>query len=479
MTGSRLKPCVVVATGSGLPGSEPGAAPVRSRPPSLLLRLTVSAAIALSVSLALVGLAVDRGYRAASADALQERLSSTVFLLLSTLDLTPAGQPRMSDRLAEPRLEQPGAGLYAGAITAAGAWQSASLTGVLDAPKPEPLPRGRERFAGPDSQARFFSFAMGLGWELPDGEIIELTLWAAEDPARYRAQVAAFRADLWRWLGVAAVLLIVVQGLILLLSLRPLRRVALEVGQIEAGERERLSTTYPRELAPLTANLNALLASERSNATHYRQALADLAHALKTPLAVMKARLEAGETVEPPAAMEELARMERLIKRQLERAARSTRRTLNQPVAVGPLLQRLGESLQRLYRDKAVVIDVRGDGAVTLRIDERDLMELCGNLLDNAAKYGSGRVLAEVRTGPAGAREAGVEIRIEDNGPGLDPATFARLLERGARGDEQAEGQGLGLAIARQLVEAYAGQIACEASATLGGCAIVVRFPPR
>nr|WP_275401542.1 ATP-binding protein [Wenzhouxiangella limi] len=171
--------------------------------------------------------------------------------------------------------------------------------------------------------------------------------------------------------------------------------------------------------------------------------------------------------------------MERLIRRQLERAARSTRRTLNQPVAVLPVLERLAESLRRLYRDADVVIEVDGDEQVRVRADERDLMELCGNLLDNAAKYGRGRVLAEVRTGPAGARESGVEIRVEDNGPGLDANTFARLLERGARGDEQAEGQGLGLAIARQLVEAYGGQIDCEASATLGGAAIVARFPPR
>jgi two-component system sensor histidine kinase PhoQ len=453
--------------------------PAASASPSLLLRLMLSAALALVVSLALVGLSVDRGFRSASAGALEERLSSTVFLLLSTLDVAADGQPLVSDGLAEPRLAQPGSGLYAGVVTEAGSWQSASLTGVLHPPQVDRLERGEERFVGPDSDGRFFLYALGLGWEQPDGQIIEMTLWAGEDPERYRDQVRAFRADLWRWLGLAALLLIVVQSLILLLSLRPLRRVAREVGEIEAGERERLSGDYPRELQPLTANLNALLASERDNATHYRQALADLAHALKTPLAVMKARVESGESVAPEATAEELVRMERLIRRQLERAARSTRRTLNQPVAVRQVLARLAESLERLYRDAGVVIEVVGDEQIRVRADERDLMELCGNLLDNAAKYGRGRVQTEVRAGPAGAREAGVEIRIEDNGPGLDGAAFDRLLERGARGDEQAEGQGLGLAIARQLIEAYGGQLDCEASATLGGAAIVVRFPPR
>jgi two-component system sensor histidine kinase PhoQ len=453
--------------------------PAASASPSLLLRLLLSAGLALIVSLALVGLAVDRGFRSASAGALEERLSSTVFLLLSTLDVAADGQPLVSDGLAEPRLAQPGSGLYAGVLTEAGSWQSASLTGVLEPPRPVRIGRGEERFVGPESDGRFFLYALGLGWEQPGGQIVEMTLWAGEDPERYRDQVRAFRADLWRWLGLAALLLIIVQSLILLLSLRPLRRVAREIGEIESGERERLSSDYPRELQPLTANLNALLASERDNASHYRQALADLAHALKTPLAVMKARVESGEPVAPGATAEELARMERLIRRQLERAARSTRRTLNQPVAVRPVLERLADSLERLYRDAGVVIEVAGDHQIRVRADERDLMELCGNLLDNAAKYGGGRVRADVCVGPAGAREAGVEIRIEDNGPGLDTANFDRLLKRGARGDEQAEGQGLGLAIARQLIEAYGGRLDCEASATLGGAAIVLRFPPR
>ncbi len=468
-----------MAIDSGPSGSEPAAGTSLKRAPSLLLRLTLSAAMALTISLALVGLAVDRGYRAASTDALQERLSSTVFLVLSTLDLTADGQPIVSDRLAEPRLAQPGSGLYAGAMSASGTWQSDSLTGVLAGPEPDRIDQGAQRFVGPDSAERFFTFSLGLGWEQPSGSIVALTLWAAEDPGRYQAQVEAFRSDLWRWLGVAALLLIVVQTFILIVSLRPLRRVAREVGQIETSAREQLSNDYPRELQPLTANLNALLASERSNAKHYRQALADLAHALKTPLAVMKARLDAGDGLEPTAAMEELTRMERLIRRQLERAARSTRRTLNQPVAVLPLLKRLGDSLERLYRDKMRAVEIRGDDALKLRIDERDLMELCGNLLDNAAKYGRGRLLAEVRAGPDGPRQPGLEIRVEDNGPGLSEQAFAGLLARGARGDEQADGQGLGLGITRQLVEAYGGRLSCESSARLGGAAIVVRFPPR
>lgn len=446
--------------------------------PSLLLRLLISAGLALLVSLALVGVAVDRGFRGASEGAMQERLASTVFLLLSTIDLDPAGEPTISEALAEPRLDQPGSGLYAGAITPTGDWKSPSLYGLIEPPRARLIERNQTLFRGPDTAGNYYVYAMGLGWEQPNGEILDLTLWAAEDPERYRAEVAAFRTDLWRWLVLAAVLVIAAQVVVLVLFLRPLRRVAQEVRDIEAGERTGLSASYPRELQPLTANLNALLATERDNARHYREALADLAHALKTPLAVLRTRLETAGG-ERHGQLEELTRMEQLVRRQLERAARSTRRTLNQPVRVMPVVQRLADSLERLYRQPAVVIEVDGDDRLTARVDARDLMELIGNLMDNAAKYGRGRIRATVARGKAGPREAGVEIRIEDNGPGIDPAVQDELVTRGVRGDERQEGQGLGLSIAAQLVEAYGGRLELGRSGNLGGLAVRIVLPPR
>lgn len=453
-------------------------APARSAP-SLLLRLVFSAGVALAVALILVGLAVERGFRSAAEGALEERLSGTVFLLLSTIDLDASGRPTVSQGLAEPRLEQPGSGLYAGAMTPLGSWTSASQYGLIEPPRARLIERGESVFRGPEVAGNYYVYALGLGWEQPDGEIVDLTLWAAESPRRFATEVAAFRADLWRWLSLAAILVISVQLLLLVLFLRPLRRVAQEVRDIEAGERQTLSAAYPRELQPLTANLNALLATERDNATHYRQALADLAHALKTPLAVMRARLESDDELGRTARIEELERMDQLIRRQLERAARSTRRTLNQPVAVVPVIQRLADSLQRLYRDPPIIIEVSGGPGLSARVDERDLMELIGNLMDNAAKYGQGRVRITARAGGSGARESGVEILIEDNGPGMQRATWDELVQRGVRGDERREGQGLGLAIAEQLTQAYGAELVLERSRSLGGAAIRLIFPPR
>lgn len=453
-------------------GRRPGQAP------SLLIRLMIGAVLALVLALMLIALAVDRGFRSAAESALAERLESVVFLILSTTNVDEQGRPIVDESLAEPRLEQPGSGLHAGALTPVGEWRSPSLVGVTDPPDYRLLERGRELFQGPETGGRWHVFAMGLGWEQADGQIVDLTIWAAEDPARFRSTVSGFRGDLWRWMMLAAALLIGAQIAILVMLLKPLRGVAQDVADIEAGRAERLSGQYPRELQPLTANLNALLETERSNATHYRQALADLAHALKTPLAVIRARLDGDSPPDRAELADALDDMDRLLRRQLERAARSTRRTLYQPVSVVPLLKRLADSLTRLYAADDVQFELQGPNDLSARIDERDLMEICGNLMENAAKYGGGRVRVSVHPGPSGTRHAGLSIVIDDDGPGFPDSRLADLLQRGVRADERREGQGLGLAIAAQLIEAYDGRLE-QVPSELGGAALRIHFPSR
>jgi len=453
------------------------AAVAAKSPSSLLPRLVLGATLALVVALGLIAWVVDRGFRAASEIALRDRLESTVYLLLSTLEIDADGRPRVPESPADSRLNRPGSGLHAGVVTAHGQWQSASLVGVMEPPRVDAIARGQERFAGPAAADDWHSYAIGLGWELDSGEILSLTLWAAEDPGRYRDTVQGFRGDMYRWMALAAALLIGVQMLILWVLLRPLRQIAGDVASIESGRQASLTARYPRELQPLTANLNALLATERSNATHYRQALADLAHALKTPLAVLRTRLEAGEcSIERFG--EALEEMEHLIRRQLERARRSTRRTLAPSISVMPIVRRLSASMERLYRDEGVVFETSGDARIGAGMDERDLMELLGNLMDNAAKYGAGRVRVTLSVDRPGRRQPGIRLCVHDNGPGIDPGRFEALLQRGVRDDERRDGQGLGLAIAQQLVDAYDGRLDLIES-ELGGAGICVVLPPR
>jgi len=448
--------------------------------PSLLVRLLVGAGLALLIALAAVGGAIDRVFTNAAEANMHERLEAVVYLILSTIEVDRSGQPSMPESLAEPRLNRPGSSLHGGAMTPQGEWRSPSLVGVVPQPRARRIERGSELFRGLEADGNWNVFALGLGWELPDGRVIDLTIWAAEDPNRLRMELAGFREDLWRWLGLAAVLIIAGQAGLLLIILRPLRRVAAEVAAIETGRREGIEGAYPRELRPLTDNLNALLAAERDNARRYSEALADLAHALKTPVAVLRARLESSESVQPRDLSRQLDDMEQTIRRQLERAQRSTRRTLPGAVAARPILERMADSLERLYVDAGLRAEVAGDAQLVAHMDERDFWEVCGNLMENAAKYGNGRLRATVRSGEPGARHDGLIVEIEDDGPGIAGLEIKRLFERGQRGDEQAqrEGQGLGLSIVRELVEANGGRLEVDRGA-LGGARFRVILPPR
>ncbi|WP_376691332.1 ATP-binding protein [Wenzhouxiangella sp. EGI_FJ10409] len=449
-----------------------------ARSPSLLLRLLVGAGLALLIALAAVGAAMDRVFTNAAEANMRERLEAVVYLILSTIEVDADGQPRLSDSLAEPRLNRPGSSLHGGAMTPEGEWRSPSLMGVEPQPNARLIERNAELFRGLEADGSWNVFAIGLGWEMPGGDIIDLTIWAAEDPNRLRMELAGFRGDLWRWLGLAAVLVIIGQVVLLLLILRPLRRVAHEVSEIESGRRAGIEGRYPRELRPLTDNLNTLLAAERDNARRYSEALADLAHALKTPVAVLRARLESSEPARPSDLARHLDDMEQIIRRQLERAQRSTRRALPAAVPVRPILERMAESLERLHVDSKLRAEVSGGADRVAHMDERDLWEVCGNLMENAAKYGNGRLRASVRAGEPGRRRDGVIIEIEDNGPGIAAAEAERLFQRGQRGDERRDGQGLGLSIVRELVEANGGRLELERS-ELGGANFRVILPPR
>lgn len=445
--------------------------------PSLLTRLLAGAMVMLLVTLAVVGAAIDRAYTRAAENNMHERLEGVIWLILSTVEVDDHGRPVMPESLAEPRLNRPGSSLHGGVMTSAGEWRSPSLTGVEPQPRARMLERGRELFRGLDAGGNWNVYGIGLGWELDDG-LVDLTLWAAEDPNRLRMELSGFRNGLWRWLTLAGALIVIGQLILLMMTLRPLRRVAVEAADIEAGRRSAIEGHYPRELRPLTDNLNTLLAAERDNARRYSQSLADLAHALKTPVAVLRAQLDSGGTLSVADLERQLDGMERTIRRQLERAQRSTFSALPSAVEVAPVLKRTAESLERLYAPQGLRVNVEADPGLHAYMNERDLWEICGNLMENAAKYGHGKVLAIARRGAAGRHRDELIIEVHDNGPGVDDETAGQLLARGGRGDERAEGQGLGLAIVGELVEDAGGRLEIVKS-RLGGACFRVILPPR
>jgi len=446
------------------------------KPPSLLLRLSLSALGVVLVALGVIGFAVDRAFLAAEHVAMRERLEGAALAVLAGLDVDEDGEIEWTGAPADSQLTRPQSGLYAGVIGPENWWYSPSTLGVELPSFDRAIARGEQRWTTPDEQTPWHAYRMGLGWEVSEGRIIDLEIWTAEDPARIAASMASFRGDLWRWLGLAALVLALAELALLAQPVLVLRRVAGEVRQIEQGRRERISGQYPRELTPLTENLNALLTTERANAELYSQALGDLAHSLKTPLAVLNSQAERAEAIDPAELRETIAQMQVRIRAELERASRSARRTMLAPLDVAPVAGRVVRGLRKLYPGTRFDLECPDD--LNASVEERDLMELLGNLLENAAKYGHGRVRLTLGPERGRARRPGLALTVEDNGEGLDPERFGELLARGVRGDERVEGQGLGLAIVRRIVDSYHGEIEAGV-ASGGGLRITIRLRPE
>jgi two-component system sensor histidine kinase PhoQ len=284
--------------------------------------------------------------------------------------------------------------------------------------------------------------------------------------------------SLWSWLGAMAVVLLLAQGLILRWGLRPLRSVESDLQRIEQGTAEHLDGSYPKELTGLTSSLNSLIEHGKLVQTRYRNSLDDLAHSLKTPLAIMQSFCEgkSGEIgQERTLVREQVERMDGIIDHQLQRAAVSGRTTLAGSVPLQHVLERLVRSLQKVYREKQVDVRLDLDPGAIFYGDEADLTEALGNLLENAYKYCSGQIRVCVRYEKKDASGHGLEIIIEDDGHGIDPEMIDTVLQRGKRMDETVPGHGIGLSMAQEIIAVYGGELNIGSS-SLGGALLRVHF---
>lgn len=447
-----------------------------ARPFSLRLRLILMATGVLIIALAAVGAALNTAHERSAVSALRERMESYVYLVLAASEVDELGRFDVDADLGDPRLSQPGSGLYAHVHHGSSHWNSPSALG-LRLPELDELAAGETRFEQPSADLPYFAFRYGIAWQLADESVLPMTVTIMVDPSALEAQLEAFRQGLVRSLSAAGIILVLAQVILIVLAFRPLRRVAEDVGRIESGRSSRLEGDYPSEIEPLARNVNRLLQTEKANQERYRNALDSLAHSLKTPLAVIRAGARV-ETEDARDAIDKAAEdMDHLISTRLQRAAASTRRTLAEPVPVAPQAQRLLNSLGKVYSHKMISADVSIEPELNFYGEKRDLLEIMGNLFDNAFKYGKRSVrISAGAVGPSEPR-SGLWLRVEDDGPGIDPARWNQLLKRGVRGDERVEGHGLGLAIVLELVSAYGGEIKISKS-ELGGASLKVELAP-
>ncbi|MCG8414294.1 MAG: ATP-binding protein [Pseudomonadales bacterium] len=453
---------------------------------SLQSRLLLAFSVLLFVFLGLTGIVVDRAFGSSVEAGAVDRLQVQIYLLLGAAD-EQDGEFYFLEDLQEPRFSNLNSGLY-GYISSSSEgelWRSDSAS-TFTPPSIDFL-RERvsvgetsfERMAG--GERTFFRLSYGILWE--DG-ISEYSFSVIEDAEPYYAEIADFRTNLWFWLGGAAVLLLFMQLLLLRWGLSPLSRMAGDLKRIESGETDKLESDYPQELQGVTANLNLLIESERKQQQRYRTTLGDLAHSLKTPLAVVSGILpeirspekaESGVTEKIAAVSDQLDRMNQIVTYQLQRAVQSNQTsTLARHANIAAAIEKVVAALQKVYVEKEIKVETKLNNSILFSGDERDLLELLGNVLDNAFKYGNNNIRVEAR--PAGDKGSGVLIRIEDDGQGIPNEKLEYVLQRGARADTLAQGQGIGLAVVTDIVESYSGEIRVLSS-ELGGAAIEIEFP--
>ncbi len=436
-------------------------------PRSLASRLMIAALILVPVTLGLAAAYLERAHRDALDAAIAERLQLQVITLLAQANVTDDFDlPLMP---LEPRLLQPASGLYAMVSSDQGEtlWVSPSAAFLTD-----PLERLSDGIPPLSPGTRFdnetgglFRHAYQVLWERDDGSEVPLRFVVAESSAPRDADVMEFRSKLILWLGAMLVIMLLLQLAIVRWGLTPLRRLAERIQQIEAGKAAELDGEWPREVEPLVDNLESLLSGEQQRRERMRNTLADLAHSLKTPLAVLRsADLQAPDY--GSLQREQLDRMDEVMQWHLQRAVGANHRLL-QRVEVLPVLERLRSTLLKVYAERDLELIVSAEGDARFRGDERDLMEILGNLLDNACKYARGRVRARA----LGNAEEGLRLIIEDDGEGISPELRDTLLGRGARADSRQEGQGIGLAVVMDIVKAQQGELVLGDSA-LGGARV-------
>jgi signal transduction histidine kinase len=256
-------------------------------------------------------------------------------------------------------------------------------------------------------------------------------------------------------------------------GLNPLFNLRREVADVRKGKADRLAGTYPSELAPLADELNALIAHNQDVVERQRTHVGNLAHALKTPLSVMltEARQQPGDLANVVEHQAELMRGQ--VDHHLRRARAAARaQTVGERTLVEPVLDELAVTLEKIFQDKNLVIDWRCPEELCFRGEKQDFLEIAGNVMENAGKWGKGKVRVTAQAETPGR----FRLMVEDDGPGLPPDRRGEVLKRGARLDESAPGSGLGLAIVDELARAYGGGLEL-AESSLGGLKVVLTLP--
>ena len=427
---------------------------------------------------------LDRAFKRSLYSAEEQALLAQLYALIGATEpnhnsLEPPQQ------LSDPRFSTPESGLYGIILDVDNntIWQSDSLVNthinktelVRSLPQSKP---GQFEFTPINvTQNAFFLLYLETIWEFDETEK-SFKFVVIHNQAEIKREVKTYQKTLTFWLAGLALMLILIQTVVIYWGLLPLNRLASNLKTIEVGEKETLEGRYPKEISTVTNNLNLLLASEKKQREKYKNTLGDLAHSLKTPLAIIRSQMQTNEL---PSADnkkdiaitidEQVERMSNIVQHQLNRASSQLKNTYLSKINLFDITERLSKALQKIYQDKKIIFVNKMEPELSIQASEDDMMELLGNIIENAFKYSNKAIQVSVNTYPSD-----LELIIEDDGPGIPDNRKEQVLNRGARADTQQPGQGIGLAVAIDIISSYDGALKIEQS-SLGGAKFVITLP--
>jgi signal transduction histidine kinase len=453
-------------------------------PKSLRFRLLGAAVIVILVAVQVAGVTLLVLFERNVLRLVHSELDATLEQLTAVLGRDESGMPQLQNELADARFRQRLSGRY-WQVSANGAvlLRSPSLgSAELDTAGFADLKQGirRQPLIGPDKQ-QFYGAGMRVVLQAPGSgsRATSYLLIAAMDVAEIRALDALnvqLRGDVLAALGLLATILIAAAWVQVLVGLSPLEVLRTGLEKVRVGKARRLSDdeNVPSELRPLVDETNRLLEAQENAINAARARAGDLAHGIKTPLTaltVLVDRLREEKTELAGELDHQLKVLGRHVERELTRSRAAANTTLAQRTSVAPIVGRLFRTMERLPRGDRIDWRLDCDPEAAAPVEEEDLAEVLGNLLDNARKWARSEVSIAVRS-VAGS----TELSVDDDGPGVPEDNRVLVMRRGTKLDESVPGWGLGLNIAKAIVEAYGGEMTLESS-TSGGLSVRLRLP--
>ncbi len=432
----------------------------------LSIALLISLLLVFLVQLVVVSIAIHR----VTENYVAARLEHENENLLVALSFDAAGHPTLDLRRINPIYQRIFSGHYYRITTGNTVLRSRSLWDQdMKTASLKPGETETVHMTGPENQ---HMLVLIQGYRKQG---VSFTVASAEDLTQVARDIRRFQIGYGVLTAVLLVTLVLVQRLMARRALVPLDEARHNVASLQHGEIQQLDEDVPKEIRPLVREINHLLRLTVQRLQRSRSSTGNLAHALKTPLTVLAQIADdpalAAHTEIRKCLLRQTDTMRRLTDREMRRARLAGEGFSGSKFIPDTEIPPLADALRRIYGDKGLRIDVNLAPDQTFAGDREDLLELVGNLLDNACKWARSQARVTVHAAP------GLYLDIEDDGPGVPAGARAQLMQRGNRLDEATEGYGLGLAIARDIVDQYGGSLEFNDSEDLGGLRVTVRLP--